>query len=106
MVDFRKWRPSEASLVQQLQILESVPAPKLKIDDGTPKGWVKVTAYTNGERIVVEGSPMDDDGDEENGHNCDQMGCGFAHVLAIADIPEWQRRQLRRGYSIAPEVTP
>lgn len=96
MVDFRKWGPCDATRVSP------VDPPAIKVDDGIPKGYVRVTAFTNGEKIVVVGSPMDEDGDEENGHNCDAMGCGWDHILAITDVPEWQRRQLRRGFAIAP----
>ena len=57
----------------------------MKIYDGIPEGWVKLTAYTNGTSLVVCGQPYDDlDGDEGEWHNCDLMGCGSGdHVLFI-----------------------
>ena len=53
------------------------------IYDGIPEGWVKLTAYTNGNQLVVCGNPHDDpEGNENEWHDCDQMGCGSGdHVL-------------------------
>lgn len=46
-------------------------------NDGIPKGWVKIEAYSNGKEIVVLGEV--DENDEE--HNCDEMGCRWDHVI-------------------------
>jgi len=56
---------------------------------GIPEGWVKVEGLTgymsgatirevfsNGRDIVICGDPG-----EEGDHNCDEMGCGWDHVL-------------------------
>lgn len=36
--------------------------------------------WTDGTDVIVLGLPPRAD-DEENGHNCDEMGCGQCHVL-------------------------
>jgi hypothetical protein len=57
-------------------------------DDRMPKGfWKLETVYTNGYQIVVFGQPPQDL--PEDGplyHNCDEMGCGFDHAIAIVPV--------------------
>ena len=55
--------------------------------DDLPDGFCKLPAtevYTNGDTIVILGIPDSENEDEES-HNCDQMGCGSVgpHVIAI-----------------------
>ena len=42
-------------------------------------------AYVDGDWLIIAGVPLDPDDvegwTEEDGHNCDQMGCGQDHVL-------------------------
>ncbi len=41
--------------------------------------------------IIIFGRPSSDDYDENLAHNCDQMGCGFDHILLriSANASEW-----------------
>lgn len=64
-----------------------------------PKDWhgnLEVTAWTNGEVLIIEGAPPD----EEEVHHCDEMGCGWMHVLYRANITPEQAAQF--GY-VKPE---
>ena len=54
-----------------------------------PEGYRRLDAHevwTNGSDLIVLGMPPRAD-DEENGHNCDEMGCAQCHVLARAWAP-------------------
>jgi len=58
--------------------------------EGVPKGYRKVEAYTNGKEIVALEWPEDED---EN-HNCDALGCSSSqHVKYRVTIPDWQAAQ-------------
>ena len=51
-----------------------------------PDGWHPVEAYTNGKEIVVLGKvPAQRTG--ENTHNCKEMGCDLAHIIAVVSYP-------------------
>lgn len=52
-----------------------------------PKDWFPVAAFSNGQQIVVIGQPIctDDDEADFERHNCDDMGCGWDHVMARFD---------------------
>ena len=56
-------------------------------DEGIPRGFTKLagqptTIYFSDDWIIVEGHPLSEEDDPEGElHNCDDMGCGFAHVL-------------------------
>ena len=55
----------------------------------TMKDFRKLPAYevwTNGSDFIVLGDPPMQDDDSEEGHNCDQMGCGACHVIARGRI--------------------
>ena len=45
---------------------------ELKIDD--------LKIYSDGKKVVICGQPPDNDNEAE-AHNCDDMGCGWEHVL-------------------------
>ena len=52
-----------------------------------PDGYRQLNAqevWTDGTDVIVLGIPPHED-DEENGHNCDDMGCGQCHVLLRAE---------------------
>lgn len=56
---------------------------------GIPDGFYAIQAYTNGYVIIVEGQLPE--GLPEDGplaHNCDEMGCRMAHVVARIPILE------------------
>ena len=59
-----------------------------------PTGYETIARFKGGEvlasarRVIVLGTPIG--GEDENGdsmHNCDAMGCGQSHVVAIVDRP-------------------
>ncbi len=54
-----------------------------------PEDFVPITAYTDGEEIVVLGNPPDEDRDPRGEiHDCDAMGCGsLGHVVARIPYP-------------------
>lgn len=52
-----------------------------------PEGWYPIEAYTNGLEIVVLGIPPTTRTGEENKHNCKEMGCDLAHVIAVVLYP-------------------
>ena len=61
---------------------------------GIPDDFVPITAYTDGQEIVILGSPPDEDRDPHGAkHDCDAMGCGslghvvgrFPHPFAVTD---------------------
>ena len=50
-----------------------------------PKGYKEIKVndlrlYTNGVNVVISGEPPESD-ETELAHNCDDMGCGWEHVL-------------------------
>jgi hypothetical protein len=52
-----------------------------------PQGYRRLAAdevWTDGTDVIVLGLPPNADV-EENGHNCDEMGCGQCHVLLKAE---------------------
>ena len=52
-----------------------------------PEGYRRLDAqevWTNDKDVIVLGMPPREY-DEENGHNCDEMGCGQCHVLLRAE---------------------
>ena len=55
------------------------------MEETVPKDYrpIEVVAYSNGKNVVIIGTPHEYETDEENyaHHNCDQMGCGWSHVL-------------------------
>jgi len=55
---------------------------KAQADQSMPAGFrvLRATVYTDGESIVVTAHPHDVC-ESEDWHNCDQMGCGWEHVL-------------------------
>jgi hypothetical protein len=55
---------------------------QMKIPDGVPSGYERqmVQVWKGPKDIVIIGTP-DESEDEETGHNCDAMGCGWDHVL-------------------------
>lgn len=55
---------------------------------GIPAGFrvVPATVYTDGERIVVTAHP-DHIRDGGDWHNCDEMGCGWEHVVGTMKLP-------------------
>lgn len=58
-------------------------------DEIIPDGFYAIRAYTNGYVIIIEGIPPDDTPfDGPLSHNCDEMGCGVAHVVARIPILE------------------
>lgn len=46
-------------------------------EKGIPDGATPIEAYEQDGEIIVLGIPPS----EEGVHNCDEMGCGFSHVL-------------------------
>lgn len=65
-----------------------------------PSGFVPMDAsevWTDGERIVVLGSPEDLGSEGECIHNCDQMGCSSVgpHVLASVYVDIDQQSMLK-----------
>ena len=67
---------------------------QVPVDDGlrAPEGAVRLDAQVwlcNGSLKLV-GSPVHEedlpDLPEEDWHDCDEMGCGFEHVLAIVPV--------------------
>lgn len=74
-------------------------------DPGIRDGWFKCPAYgtgfaevyTNGTQIVVLGEPPEPPDGEDLLHNCDQMGCGWDHVLIRINAPEELLDQERRA---------
>ena len=64
---------------------------------GIPKGWWPLNAYSNGEEIVVMGTPTHNEElaeDAPEQHDCDEMGCGSDHVLARFRVPRVRRAQI------------
>ena len=58
-------------------------------DKRVPDSFYEIKAYTNGYVIIVEGEIPDNA--PETGplvHNCDEMGCGIAHVVVRIPILE------------------
>jgi hypothetical protein len=58
----------------------------------TPDGWLPVEAWSDGKRVVICGTPADDEASglpEEEWHNCDVMGCGSIgpHIVGIFELP-------------------
>jgi hypothetical protein len=55
---------------------------KAQADQSMPAGFrvLRATVYTDGEHIVVTAHPHDVC-EAEDWHNCDEMGCGWEHVL-------------------------
>lgn len=51
-----------------------------------PEGFreLPVRVWTNGLQLIIEGDPPDEETDPVGAHlhDCDQMGCGWCHVLA------------------------
>lgn len=64
-----------------------------------PAGWEPIEAWTDGTRIIVLGTPPDEDQEPEPTHNCDAMGCGSfgPHVLAYFDHPHAAAEHAREG---------
>lgn len=57
--------------------------PSLPMPSGIPAGYTQLDKYTrvyvSDKWLLVTGTPAEDE-DEETGHNCDAMGCGWEHV--------------------------
>lgn len=66
--------------------IESVPPNFLRLD-GYGDDAQGLRAYTGPSELIVCGIPFQREGAEESGHNCDQMGCGWDHVLARFQLP-------------------
>ena len=69
--------------------------------EDAPLGFVRLGAWTNGQEVVIEGMPPDEDMDDERAdviHNCDAMGCGLAHVLLRqpVDWPQYRAKEMAR----------
>lgn len=66
----------------------------MKTPDGVPAGYARqmVQVWKGPKDIVIIGTP-DESEDEETGHNCDAMGCGWDHVLWRIPIPEANTKQ-------------
>ena len=47
-----------------------------------PLGYSKVTAYTNGRKLVILEQPGFELRSDDESHNCDFMGCRLDHVVA------------------------
>lgn len=64
---------------------ETKPDPMAKY---APKGYRRLDAevWIGSNDVVVVGTP-DESEDEETGHNCDAMGCGWDHVLYRIPLP-------------------
>lgn len=89
-------RITETAWERAVAIIEAANAQRQKrqnrLDEdaatGTPKGSVKLESFGDGEIwlkdgwVIVLGQPQEGDG-----HNCDQMGCGWNHVLVRAKLP-------------------
>lgn len=60
-----------------------------------PKGFLPVTAFTDGEEIIFLGDPLDEEDDPEGLlHNCDDLGCtSVSHVLARFPHPYAKKRE-------------
>lgn len=60
---------------------------KLKI----PEGWEELRAdgvYLRGNEIIITGTPRDDD---DNTHNCDEMGCAtLSHVILRGELARFR----------------
>jgi hypothetical protein len=53
-----------------------------------PEGFLPMAAFTDGQEIVIEGDPPDEESDAHcEYHNCDVMGCGLAHVILRTGHP-------------------
>lgn len=53
-----------------------------------PNGFTKIPSYEvfiNGDDLIILGDPPENE-DEEAGHNCDVMGCGWDHVIARCKV--------------------
>lgn len=53
-------------------------------DFGIPAGWKRIgTAYSDGDGVVVCGTPEPEADEDNPKHNCDEMGCGSVgdHVV-------------------------
>ena len=58
-------------------------------DKGVPDDFYEIKAYTNDYVIIVEGEIPDDIPlDGPLAHNCDEMGCGMAHIVARIHVQE------------------
>ena len=56
--------------------------------EGAPQGAKHLAAYLHDGEIVVLDAPPDEDDDPEcQLHNCDEMGCGWCHVAARIPHP-------------------
>lgn len=57
---------------------------ELKTPSGIPAGYTQLDKYTrvyvSDRWLLITGTPEESE-DEETGHNCDAMGCGWEHVL-------------------------
>ena len=67
--------------------------PQAAGEPGTPAGYIRValppdapegaySAWSNEAQVVILGDPRADD----EGHNCDAMGCRQEHVLEIREV--------------------
>ena len=62
--------------------------------DRLPDGYVPIRAYSDGDRVVICGNPPDEEQitDPEQGHNCDEMGCGtLDHALVSLELTTRQK---------------
>lgn len=68
---------------------------KAQADQSMPAGFrvLRATVYTDGEHIVVTAHPHDVC-DAEHWHNCDEMGCGWEHVVLRGRV---DRRKKEEG---------
>jgi len=72
----KNWKASDVAPQPPLEIKRdpgSVPAGYRQLDKYT-------RVYVSDKWLLVTGTP-DESEDEETGHNCDAMGCGWEHVL-------------------------
>ena len=52
--------------------------------DCLPDGFKRIEAYSNGQHLVIVGTPDEADG----AHDCDEMGCGsLSHVVYRGELP-------------------
>lgn len=68
--------------------------------DYVPSGYTRIdaTVWIGLKDVVITGQPEESD-DEETGHNCDAIGCGWDHVLYRIPLSDW-----KRGYPLREDV--
>lgn len=65
--------------------------------DFVPKGWIHLKEVDcafiseDGTKILLTGYPSEDEND--HGHDCDYMGCGWSHVIVRAKVTHYKVKE-------------